>query len=168
MYAKRQWLRSTFDKDSRVGANSSSRHMLNISKLMLTLGFGARPTRFQWLWQPEITCTPRNEKQPAECRLEEPVRPKAAYTLADLQKVLNRPDLLPPGITVKYAGQKDFSYLSPGMAKPIRVTTDPAFYDENSDSVEFWSPGSPLFPDGVEGQAEKPFDYESFQKVLRQ
>lgn len=98
--------------------------------------------------------------------LEEPARPKAAYTLADLQKVLNRPDLLPPGITVKYAGQKDFSYLSPGMAKPIRVTTDPAFYDENSDSVEFWSPGSPLFPGGLEVQTEEQFDYESFQKVL--
>jgi SNF2 family DNA or RNA helicase len=99
--------------------------------------------------------------------LEEPIRPKAAYTLADLQKVLNRPELLPPGITVKYAGQKDFSYLRPGMTKAIRVTTDPEFYDENSDSVEFWSPGSPLFPDGVEGLAKKQFDYEDFQRALQ-
>lgn len=100
--------------------------------------------------------------------LEEPVRPKAAYALTDLQRVLNCPALLPPGITVKYAGPKDFSYLSPGMTKAIRVTTDPKFYDENSDSVEFWSPGSPLFPDGLESHAEQQFDYEAFQKALQQ
>ncbi len=41
MCAKSQWLRSMFEKDSRVEADFSSRHMLNISKLRLTMGFGA-------------------------------------------------------------------------------------------------------------------------------
>jgi hypothetical protein len=32
------------------------------------------------------------------------------------------------------------------MAESVRVTTDPDYYQEHSDSVELWSPGSPLFP----------------------
>jgi hypothetical protein len=33
-----------------------------------------------------------------------------------------------------------------GLREPIRVTTDPDFYEENPESVEFWTPGNPLFP----------------------
>ena len=28
------------------------------------------------------------------------------------------------------------------MRQPIRVTTDPEYYEENSESVELWSPGN--------------------------
>ena len=31
------------------------------------------------------------------------------------------------------------------MTKRLRVTTDPAYYEKNADSVELWSPGNPLF-----------------------
>ena len=31
-------------------------------------------------------------------------------------------------------------------AMKIAVTTDADFYEEHSDSVEFWTPGSPAFP----------------------
>ena len=99
--------------------------------------------------------------------LEEPRRPHPAYTLADLQSLLNRPDLLPPGITIKVAGIKDFSYLSPGMPQAVRVTTDPEFYDQNSDSVELWSPGSPLFPESIHSQIDQPLDYDTFQKAIQ-
>jgi hypothetical protein len=34
----------------------------------------------------------------------------------------------------------------PGMSRPVRVTTDPAFFDEHPESTELWSPGSPVFP----------------------
>ena len=30
--------------------------------------------------------------------------------------------------------------------KQVAVTTDPEFFEENPESLEFWSPGSPAFP----------------------
>jgi hypothetical protein len=33
------------------------------------------------------------------------------------------------------------------MEVELRVTTDAEFFEEHSDSLELWSPGSPLFPD---------------------
>ncbi len=35
--------------------------------------------------------------------------------------------------------------LAPGMSERLRVTTDPGYYEEHSESVELWSPGNPLF-----------------------
>ena len=32
------------------------------------------------------------------------------------------------------------------MAAPVRVTTDPDYFEQHPDSAELWSPGSPLFP----------------------
>ena len=32
------------------------------------------------------------------------------------------------------------------MAAPVRVTTDPDYYEQHPDSTELWSPGSPVFP----------------------
>lgn len=75
-----------------------------------------------------------------------PPRSAPAYTLQDLQAILAQPQLLPPGVTVEATGAKDFAYLAPGMAHPVRVTTNPQYYDQHSDSVELWSPGCPLFP----------------------
>jgi SNF2 family DNA or RNA helicase len=100
--------------------------------------------------------------------LEEPIRPQSAYTLNDLHGILMHSTLLPPGTTVTSAGKKDFAYLCPGMARPIRVTTDPEFYDENSDSVELWSPGSPLFPDAPITQIHENIDKLLFQRTLQQ
>lgn len=39
------------------------------------------------------------------------------------------------------------------MGERLRVTTDPAYYEEHAESVEFWSPGNPLFnpPEFVKG-----------------
>lgn len=31
------------------------------------------------------------------------------------------------------------------MKEPLRVTTDPDYFEEHSESVELWSPGNPLF-----------------------
>lgn len=70
-----------------------------------------------------------------------------AYTLADLQSILQQSHLLPPGVTVKIGlGRKDVAYLAPGLPQAVRVTTDPEYYDQHCDSVELWSPGNPLFP----------------------
>jgi superfamily II DNA or RNA helicase len=78
--------------------------------------------------------------------LQEPPRPAPKLTLPDLDMILQRADSLPPGIAIKKLGDKDYSYQAPGMAEPIRITTRPDYFDEHSDSLELWSPGSPAFP----------------------
>ena len=76
-----------------------------------------------------------------------PPRPIPAYDLAWLNTVLTNSALLPPGYeALPLAGGKDFKYLIPGSPAPIRVTTDPAFYEAHAESVELWSPGNPAFP----------------------
>ena len=40
----------------------------------------------------------------------------------------------------------EYAYQAPGMAKPVRITTRPDYFDDHSDSLELWSPGSPAFP----------------------
>jgi SNF2 family DNA or RNA helicase len=78
--------------------------------------------------------------------LQEPPRPLPKLTLPDLDMILQRADSLPPGLVIKPLSEKDYSFLAPGMTEPIRITTRPDFFDEHSDSVELWSPGSPAFP----------------------
>jgi SNF2 family DNA or RNA helicase len=78
--------------------------------------------------------------------LQEASRPAAKLTLADLDLILQRLDALPPGIVVKNFGNGEYAYQAPGMPKPVRITTRPEYFDEHSESLELWSPGSPLFP----------------------
>ena len=47
---------------------------------------------------------------------------------------------------VKKLQDGEYAYQSPGMAKPVRITTRPDYFDDHSDSLELWSPGSPSFP----------------------
>ena len=70
----------------------------------------------------------------------------AIYRLEFPRTVLEDKELLPPGHENRGSLGKDYSYTAPGLKKPIRVTTDPEFYTEHSDSVELWSPGAPVFP----------------------
>jgi len=78
--------------------------------------------------------------------LQEPPRPVPKLTLADLDIVLQHPDSLPAGLVVKKLQDGEYSYQAPGMANPVRITTRPDYFDEHSDSLELWSPGSPYFP----------------------
>lgn len=80
--------------------------------------------------------------------LEEPARPAPLYDLDDLDRVLSRKELLPPDLDAKplHGSARQYSCSRPGMRKPIRVTTDPAVFDEYPESFELWSPGSPIFP----------------------
>jgi hypothetical protein len=74
-----------------------------------------------------------------------PQRPDSPITMDDLDRVVSAPDLLPPGIDIQPLGHREYGLTAPGMSKPVRVTTDAAYYDENPESVELWSPGNPLF-----------------------
>ncbi len=72
-------------------------------------------------------------------------RDSSPVTLDDLDRVIRDPNLMPQGTEVLPLGPREYSLLAPGMPEPIRVTTDAAYYEENSESVELWSPGNPLF-----------------------
>ena len=74
-----------------------------------------------------------------------PALPPSPVTMHDLDRVISRPDLMPPGTEIQPLGQREYGLLAPGMKAPVRVTTDPQYFEENAGSVEFWSPGSPLF-----------------------
>jgi superfamily II DNA or RNA helicase len=70
-------------------------------------------------------------------------------TLADLEAILDRPELLPPGCSATRIGKCDFKWTQPGLDKEMRVTCNASYYEDNSDSCELWVPGSPLFPSEV-------------------
>ena len=63
----------------------------------------------------------------------------------DLDRVIASPDLMPQGTEIQQLGHREYGLLAPGMTEPVRATTDPAYYEEHSESVELWSPGNPLF-----------------------
>ena len=52
---------------------------------------------------------------------------------------------MPQGTLVRPLGAREYALRAPGMTLELRVTTDPDYYEEHTESVEFWSPGNPLF-----------------------
>ena len=62
-----------------------------------------------------------------------------------LDRVLSAPELMAPGIRVRRLQKGEYAVLAPGMSVEGRVTTDPAYYEEHADSLEFWSPDGVLF-----------------------
>ena len=73
-------------------------------------------------------------------------RPAPLYDMDDLDRVVSSEAVVPAGIEVNGLSRREYAYLAPGMSAPIRITTDPEYYEENLESVELWSPGNPLFP----------------------
>ena len=85
-----------------------------------------------------------------------PARPSSPVAMEDLDRVIGSPDLMPPGTDVQPLGQREYGLLAPGMTERLRVTTNPAYYEEHSESVELWSPGNPLFkPPEFAAEAEE-------------
>ncbi len=80
-----------------------------------------------------------------ESDLTVPKQAPSPVTMEDLDRVIRSPDLMPPGFEVQRLGKREYSVLKPGMDKPVRVATDPAYYEAHAESLELWSPGNPLF-----------------------
>ena len=74
-----------------------------------------------------------------------PARAPSSVTMDDLDRIVGRPDVMPPGTDVQPMGRREYGLLTPGMTERLRVTTDPEYFEEHAESVELWSPGSPLF-----------------------
>ena len=80
-----------------------------------------------------------------EADLEMPDRPDSPVTMAALSRVISTPELMPSGTKIRTLREgREYSLEAPGMPA-LRVTTDPAYFQENSESLEFWSPGNPAF-----------------------
>ena len=56
-------------------------------------------------------------------------------------------------------------WVQPG-AQRVAVTTDPEFFEENPESLEFWTPGSPGFPT-VQERGDVVLPAESLKALLR-
>ena len=74
-----------------------------------------------------------------------PARAPSPVAMEDLDRVIASPNLMPPGTDIQPLGHREYGLLAPGMSERLRVTTDPGYYEEHSESVEFWSPGNPVF-----------------------
>ena len=74
-----------------------------------------------------------------------PTRPRSPVTMDDVDRLIRSRELMPPGTEIRLLGQREYALQAPGMAQELRVTTDPAYYAEHTESVELWSPGNPLF-----------------------
>ena len=80
-----------------------------------------------------------------EADLEMPDRPDSPVTMAALSRVISTPELMPAGTKIRTLREgREYSLEAPGMPA-LRVTTDPTYFQENSESLEFWSPGNPAF-----------------------
>ncbi|MCP4701364.1 MAG: helicase, partial [Gammaproteobacteria bacterium] len=77
---------------------------------------------------------------------EEFIRQDPLYDLEDLHGILANPKLLPPGIELAFSNNKEFSWREPGRIVPAGITTDRDYFEQHPESVELWSPGSPVFP----------------------
>jgi len=79
--------------------------------------------------------------------LELPERAPPHYGWPELERLLQHPELLPPGIELQVLGPHDMALLAPGMEQSVRITTNPRFFEEHAESLELWGPGCPLFPE---------------------
>jgi len=82
----------------------------------------------------------------ADSDLDLGTRPAPLYSMEDIDRIVSSETALPAGIEARGLRIREYSYLAPGMKQPVRITTDPEYYKENTESLELWSPGNPLFP----------------------
>ncbi len=99
--------------------------------------------------------------------IDEPPRAPSTLSMHDLEALLTKPEFLPAGIVVKQLQPGEFSYQTPGMQSPVRVTTRPPYFDEHAESVEFWSPGGPQFPSPEEVAPASEVSGQTLEDLLK-
>ena len=80
-----------------------------------------------------------------ESDIETLARPDSPITMDDLDRVINTSEWMPHDVQVEPLGKRQYKLWLPDRIAPLRVTTDPSFYEEHTEDVELWSPGNPLF-----------------------
>ena len=102
-----------------------------------------------------------------EADLAMPERPPSIVTMEDLDRIIGANELMPPGVEIKPMGHREYGMLAPGMSEPLRVTTDPEYFEEHAESVELWSPGNPLFvPPEYSPASEEGASAETLKDIL--
>ena len=71
---------------------------------------------------------------------------RIAYSLDELDMLLNAPELLPAGTDASPLDPREYRYSQPGMHVPQRVTTSRQLYEDHPRSLELCSPGGALLP----------------------
>ena len=96
-----------------------------------------------------------------------PRRDRSPVSMAELDRVIKSPDVMPQGTDVQSLGNREYGLLAPGMSDRLRVTTNPKYFEENAESVELWSPGNPLFtpPDFITPQDKLPTE-KTLKEIL--
>ena len=77
--------------------------------------------------------------------LEPPPLPLPAYTMPALDGAMDHHAVRPVTLEWSPLDARSYSARMPGMAAPIRVTTDPEVFDESGESHQYFSPGGELF-----------------------
>ena len=96
-----------------------------------------------------------------------PERAPSAITMDDLDRIIRTPGLMPPGTDVQPMGHREYGLLAPGMTERLRVTTNPAYFEEHAESLELWSPGNPLFvPPEFAAAADEPPTDRTLKDIL--
>ena len=94
-----------------------------------------------------------------------PPAPPSPLTMDDLEQLIGRPDLMPPDAELRPLGNREHALRMAGMTDFVRVTTNPAYYEEHAESMELWSPGSAVFK-APEDLGEAPGSAESLRAIL--
>ena len=96
-----------------------------------------------------------------------PARSPSTVTMEDLDRIVASGDLMAPGVEIRPMGRREYGLLAPGMGAPLRVTTDPEYFEEHAESMELWSPGNPLFiaPEFTDSAEPDP-SHETLKDIL--
>jgi SNF2 family DNA or RNA helicase len=81
----------------------------------------------------------------SEADLRPPEFPPSPLEPADLDLVLRREELLPPGVECRELEPSTYALRVPGCAEEARVTTSPAVFDEHFQSHQMMAFDGPLF-----------------------
>ena len=101
-----------------------------------------------------------------ESELEPPPAKPSPVTMDDLEQVIRNPALMPPNAERQPLGTREHGLRMAGMREFVRVTTNPAYFEANAESVELWSPGSPMFR-APEGLADCTATAKTLRDILR-
>jgi len=108
----------------------------------------------------------------SEAELETPQFPDPPYLPSDLDTILNREDLLPPGVESRKLDADAYALLIPGYAQQARITASPAVFDEHFESHQLFCQDSPIFNKlcaAIVGDEEaSEMSGQEFAKIVRQ
>lgn len=109
----------------------------------------------------------------SEADLKPPEFPRSPLGPADLDLVLRRKELLPPGIECQELEPSTYALRVPGHADLARITTSPAVFDEHFESHQMLCHDSPLFrsmlkASGAEAAGTQEVEIPSLMRISRE